>query len=83
MRAAPLPSQFVTVFSLNYDLLLYWVNLEKRLLGDGFGLGAHSGRFIGPFSRARIATCSTSTAVSISSTMGQAKLSRRWTPERA
>jgi hypothetical protein len=38
------------VFSLNYDLLLSWVNLEKRLLGDGFGLGAHIGRFIGPFS---------------------------------
>ena len=41
---------FVTVFSLNYDLLLYWVNLEKRLLRDGFGLGDRHGRFYGPFS---------------------------------
>jgi len=41
---------FATVFSLNYDLLLYWVNLEKRLLSDGFGLGVNDGRFIGPYS---------------------------------
>ncbi|OWY18096.1 hypothetical protein B6V73_05670 [Thioclava sp. JM3] len=39
------------VFTLNYDLLLYWVNLEKGLLTDGFGLGDYSedGRFKGPF----------------------------------
>ncbi|WP_419695530.1 DUF4917 family protein [Mesorhizobium muleiense] len=43
-------SCFSTVFSLNYDLLLYWVNLEKRLLRDGFGLGKSAGSFHGPFS---------------------------------
>lgn len=39
------------VFTLNYDLLLYWVNLEKGLLTDGFGLGNYidDGRFKGPF----------------------------------
>lgn len=39
------------VFTLNYDLLLYWVNLEKSLLTDGFGLGedVDDGRFKGPF----------------------------------
>jgi hypothetical protein len=39
------------VFTLNYDLLLYWVNLEKGLLTDGFGLGDYldEGRFKGPF----------------------------------
>ena len=40
---------FSTVFTLNYDLLLYWVNLEKRLLKDGFGLGEPHGSFYGPF----------------------------------
>lgn len=42
---------FGKVYSLNYDLLLYWVNLEKRLLKDGFGLGkdVDEGRFKGPF----------------------------------
>jgi hypothetical protein len=45
-------SHFGTVFSLNYDLLLYWVNLEGGLLRDGFGLGetTSDGRFLGPFS---------------------------------
>ena len=37
------------MFTLNYDLLLYWVNLEKRLLSDGFGLGSQIGSFHGPF----------------------------------
>ncbi len=41
---------FSSVFSLNYDLLLYWVNLEKGHLRDGFGLGEDLGRFRGPFS---------------------------------
>lgn len=41
---------FGTVFSLNYDLLLYWVNLERGKLRDGFGLGDQKGQFIGPFS---------------------------------
>lgn len=43
-------AHFGSVFSLNYDLLLYWVNLEKGHLGDGFGLGEDLGRFRGPFS---------------------------------
>ena len=42
-------SHFQTVFSLNYDLLLYWVNLEKSVLKDGFGLGTTEGSFHGPF----------------------------------
>lgn len=42
-------SNFQTVFSLNYDLLLYWVNLEKSVLKDGFGLGKTNGSFHGPF----------------------------------
>lgn len=41
---------FASVFSLNYDLLLYWVNLEKGHLRDGFGLGRDMGQFRGPFS---------------------------------
>jgi hypothetical protein len=49
--AAAFLKHFDKVFSLNYDLLLYWVNLEKRLLKDGFGLGSDvdEGRFKGPF----------------------------------
>ncbi|MFP3422587.1 DUF4917 family protein, partial [Bacillus sp. SIMBA_161] len=49
--AAAFLKNFGTVFSLNYDLLLYWVNLEKRLLKGGFGLGedVDEGRFRGPF----------------------------------
>lgn len=42
-------AHFGSVFSLNYDLLLYWVNLEKQTLGDGFGLGTQVGNFRGPF----------------------------------
>jgi len=42
-------AHFGSVFSMNYDLLLYWVNLEKGHLGDGFGLGEDIGRFRGPF----------------------------------
>ncbi len=42
---------FSKVFSLNYDLLLYWVNLENRFLRDGFGRGSKNshGKFQGPF----------------------------------
>lgn len=49
--AASFLSNFASVFSLNYDLLLYWVNLERTHLRDGFGLGERSedGRFHGPF----------------------------------
>ncbi|PSL17297.1 DUF4917 family protein [Shimia abyssi] len=49
--AAAFLKHFGKVFTLNYDLLLYWVNLEKRLLKDGFGLGkdVDDGRFKGPF----------------------------------
>lgn len=43
-------AHFSTVFTLNYDLLLYWVNLEKSALRDGFGLGKQDGAFRGPFS---------------------------------
>ncbi|MDT3380073.1 DUF4917 family protein [Labrys neptuniae] len=42
-------AHFSTVFTLNYDLLLYWVNLEKSVLRDGFGLGKAAGSFHGPF----------------------------------
>lgn len=49
--AAAFLKNFGTVFSLNYDLLLYWVNFEKTQLRDGFGLGnyVNEGRFRGPF----------------------------------
>ena len=42
---------FRKVFTLNYDLLLYWVNLEKRLLKDGFGKAKRvaGGHFHSPF----------------------------------
>ena len=44
-------AHFANVFTLNYDLLLYWVNLESPGKNDGFGLGEKmgSGRFHGPF----------------------------------
>lgn len=49
--AASFIGHFASVFTLNYDLLLYWVNLEQTSLYDGFGLGKRSadGRFHGPF----------------------------------
>jgi hypothetical protein len=44
-----LPS-FATVFTLNYDLLLYWVILDDGdNFADGFGLGKESDGFRGPF----------------------------------
>lgn len=51
--AAAFLENFKKVFSLNYDLLLYWVNLEKKLLYDGFALGqdAGEGYFKGPFQK--------------------------------
>lgn len=42
-------AKFNSIFSLNYDLLLYWVNLQSCRLGDGFGLGEKRGSFHGPF----------------------------------
>jgi hypothetical protein len=50
VSSAKFIAHFASVFSLNYDLLLYWVNLEKGHLRDGFGLGTDMGRFRGPFS---------------------------------
>jgi len=44
-------NHFNDVFTLNYDLLLYWVSLDaKARLADGFGLGRRRNGFIGPFS---------------------------------
>lgn len=40
---------FEAVFSLNYDLLLYLGNLERRVLPDGFGFGKKQGLLFGPF----------------------------------
>lgn len=44
-------ANFETVFSLNYDLLLYWSNLEALNLTDGFGLAEvlAGGRLRSPF----------------------------------
>lgn len=41
---------FGNIFTLNYDLLLYWVILEDRkAFQDGFGLGEEKNGFKGPF----------------------------------
>ncbi len=50
-NAAAFLQHFNKVFTLNYDLLLYWVNLAERDLSDGFGLGrlVCGQRFRGPF----------------------------------
>lgn len=40
---------FREVYTLNYDLLLYWVNLHGKIYADGFGLGEKNGNFLGPF----------------------------------
>jgi len=45
-------SNFDLLFTLNYDLLLYWTVLERKgSFKDGFGKGEYieSGSFIGPF----------------------------------
>lgn len=43
--------EFQAIFTLNYDLLLYWVRLNYcKNLNDGFGRGDRSDGFIGPFS---------------------------------
>jgi Domain of unknown function (DUF4917) len=42
--------EFQTIFTLNYDLLLYWVILDAAdSFGDGFGLGQEENGFRGPF----------------------------------
>lgn len=42
--------RFSSIFTLNYDLLLYWVILEDtKSFKDGFGLGKESNGFRGPF----------------------------------
>lgn len=42
---------FSTIFTLNYDLLLYWVQLSlTHQFRDGFGLGTEQNGFRGPFS---------------------------------
>lgn len=40
---------FSKVFTLNYDLLLYWVLLNVKGFNDGFGLGEERDGFRGPF----------------------------------
>lgn len=42
-------SSFGKVFTLNYDLLLYWVIIGRQQFSDGFGLGTESNGFRGPF----------------------------------
>lgn len=43
-------SNFSKIFTLNYDLLLYWVSLEElQKFADGFGLGEEQNGFRGPF----------------------------------
>jgi hypothetical protein len=44
-------SHFGNVFSLNYDLLLYWVKIDIPKMYDGFARGTKvdNGRFLGPF----------------------------------
>lgn len=42
--------RFGTIFTLNYDLLLYWVTLDDtNAFKDGFGLGEEKDGFLGPF----------------------------------
>lgn len=44
--------KFGFIFTLNYDLLLYWVILEDtNFFKDGFGLGEEQNGFRGPFKR--------------------------------
>jgi hypothetical protein len=42
-------SSFGDIFTLNYDLLLYWVILGSAGFNDGFGLGLEENGFRGPF----------------------------------
>jgi len=40
---------FKAIFTLNYDLLLYWVLVDADTFSDGFGLGTEANGFRGPF----------------------------------
>ena len=40
---------FENVFTMNYDLLLYWVTLGAKKFNDGFGLGTEENGYLGPF----------------------------------
>lgn len=40
---------FKNVFTMNYDLLLYWIILREKNFNDGFGLGDEAGGYLGPF----------------------------------
>ena len=42
---------FGKVFTLNYDLLLYWVLISSDAFIDGFGYGKREGSLWGPFNR--------------------------------
>ena len=42
---------FGKVFTLNYDLLLYWVLISSDAFIDGFGYGKRKDPFFGPFNR--------------------------------
>jgi hypothetical protein len=48
-RCSEFLSHFSQVFTLNYDLLLYWASLHSKKFSDGFGLGDTIGRFRKPF----------------------------------
>jgi len=40
---------FENAFTMNYDLLLYWVILTESNFNDGFGLGSEANGYLGPF----------------------------------
>jgi hypothetical protein len=42
-------NNFIKYFTLNYDLLLYWIQLDTKSYKDGFGLGKEENGFRGPF----------------------------------
>jgi hypothetical protein len=46
-------SNFTKVFTLNYDLLLYWVIAGSKNFGDGFGLAKRESGFMRPFTKDR------------------------------
>lgn len=41
--------KFESIFTVNYDLLLYWVSISTGECEDGFGLGKNESGFRGPF----------------------------------